>query len=173
MELKIFSKNYYLKLPRLLQSKKSLINLGLFLIVVLVSSCSAKEDNPILERPKNLEIEVNEFHENGKPKSQELYYLMNGVKTIYGYEELYPSGEKKITGLYNEAHKRDGLWKSFYETGTPWSTGGYSSGIENGEKKVWYPNGELRYEGEMKEGKPSGRWIFWDEKGVKTTKVYE
>jgi antitoxin component YwqK of YwqJK toxin-antitoxin module len=143
------------------------------LIAFFGTSCSSSTEQTVLEKPKNLKVEILEFHENGKPKSQKLYSNENGIKVIYGYEEFYPSGKTKITGLYNKSHKRDGLWKSFYETGTPWSTGGYLSGIENGEKKVWYPDGQLRYEGEMKDGKPIGTWSFQDEKGVKTTKNYK
>ena len=172
MELKTSLKNYYLKLPKLPLFNKHAF-LGLILITLLVTACSPEKEKTVVEPPENIRKEVVDFHENGKPKSQELYILDNGVKVIYGFEELYPSGKIKITGLYNKSHKRDGLWESFYETGIPWSTGGYSSGIENGEKKVWYPNGELRYEGEMRDGKPFGVWNFQDEKGNKTTETFE
>ena len=172
MELKIFLKNYYPKLPRLHPFRMRTF-VGLILISLWGISCSPVKEEVVVEAPKNIKIEVVEFYEDGKPKAQELYITENGVKVIYGYEELYPTGKMKITGLYNKAHKRDGLWEAYYETGIPWSTGGYSSGIENGEKRVWYPNGELRYEGEMKDGKPIGLWNFQDEKGVKTTKTYK
>ena len=122
---------------------------------------------------ENISVKVVDVHENGKVKVQDLYETSNGVKSLKGYEEFYPSGKLKIKGSFNKSHLRIGLWESFYEDGKPWGIGSYINGVDVGEKKVWYPNGSLRYQGEMKSGKPIGTWTFWDEKGVESEKTHE
>lgn len=165
MVYKVFSVNYYLKLRRLLLS-------SLVLIALFSSGCneSKKEIN---ENPLVLTSKTIEFFGSGEPKINELFTSHNGELVLYGYEELYLSGEIKITGKYTANRKRDGLWESFYENGTLWSIGSFSNGIESGEKRVWYPDGKLRYKGNIKNDKPVGSWQFWDEKGQKTIKMYE
>ncbi|MGB0390370.1 MAG: toxin-antitoxin system YwqK family antitoxin [Salibacteraceae bacterium] len=113
------------------------------------------------------------FYESGKPKEYNLYSFIDGRKTLVGYEEVYENGVIKITGKVDSNTQRVGLWESFYEDGKPWSIGEYENGVEIGRKKTWYSNGKPRYEGLMLNGKPSGTWFFWDEKGVKTTKAYK
>lgn len=171
MEYRIFLKNYYLKLKKSLQYKGGLVIL-LLLGGVLVFGCKSE----VLEKksvvPSDLTRKTVEFHKNGKPKTVELYIVADGDKRIYGFEELYEEGKIKIRGTFDKNHQRDGLWESFYSDGTKWSVGEYTNGVENGEKKVWYPNGKIRYNGEVKEGKPVGRWYFWDEEGKQTIKEY-
>jgi antitoxin component YwqK of YwqJK toxin-antitoxin module len=164
MVYNLFSENYYLKLKRLLPFS------SLVLIFFLLGCDASKEAKE--EVPTSLTYDVLTFYKNGKAKEQESFTNNNGIREIYGYEELYPDGSVKITGRLSKTKHRDGLWKSFYEDGKPWSIGSYTEGVETGEKKVWYPNGKIRYKGTMVKGKPSGVWFFWDEKGVKTEKKY-
>lgn len=144
----------------------------MIIILLLVGSCTEKKKESAVVVPKNISRKVLEFHKNGKPKVVELYSSENGKKVIVGLEELYEEGQIKIKGDYNEKYQRQGVWKSYYMDGTEWSIGVYENGVENGEKKVWYPNGKLRYQGEIKNGKPVGTWTFWDDQGVKTEKEY-
>ena len=164
MAYKVSLVNYSLKLRRLLLS-------SIVLITILSSCNSLNEKNN--EKPLSVIAKTVEFYDDGKPKINELFTKVNGELVIYGYEELYNSGKLKITGKYNLAKHREGLWESFYEDGSSWSIGSFTNGIESGEKRVWYPNGKLRYKGEMKGDKPVGSWEFWDEKGRKTIKKYQ
>lgn len=118
------------------------------------------------------ELKTISVHENGKPKGQDVYVLSHGKRWLKGYRELHENGSVKIQGDLDENGKRTGIWKSFYDDGTSWSVGEFSNGIEVGEKKTWYSNGKLRYQGQMKAGKAHGTWVFWDEKGEKTEKTY-
>jgi antitoxin component YwqK of YwqJK toxin-antitoxin module len=88
------------------------------------------------------------------------------------FKEYWPTGKIKIVGELDSNGKRDGLWKSYYENGNPWSEGMYEHGLENGRTTAWYENGKKRYEGETINGKPTGKWLFWDEKGISTEKSY-
>ena len=47
----------------------------------------------------------------------------------------------------------------------------YSDGVLNGDTKVWYLSGEVKYEGRYKDGKPDGTWNFYDENGKKTSSM--
>jgi len=164
MVYKVSLENYFLKLRRLLLF--SLVLLAL--VPVACTESKTKLDKvPVIITRKAIE-----FFKDGKPKLQELYSSQNGELVLFGFEELYPSGKIKITGKYTSDRKREGLWESFYEDGQAWSIGSFSKGVESGEKKVWYPNGKLRYKGEIKNDKPIGLWEFWDKKGKKTLKKY-
>lgn len=163
MEFKIFLKNYYRKSPKLLLYSSLVIFLFLF-------GCSAEEKKVQPELPKT--YETISYYPSGKPKDQNIFVTKNGKKEAFGFQELHENGQVKMIGAQNSEGKRIGLWESFYEDGKPWSIGEYEKGIEVGEKKTWYPNGKLRYQGQMKNGKPFGQWTFFDESGNKTTKDY-
>ncbi len=85
--------------------------------------------------------------------------IENGEKT-----ERFPNGVIRFQGMIKNG-KRDGLWKSFYESGAPWSETTYSNGLKNGPTKVWFENGTMRYEGFFTDDNESGNWIFYDDKG--------
>jgi antitoxin component YwqK of YwqJK toxin-antitoxin module len=139
--------------------------------LILFSGCKPDETKEI-SIPSNITRKTLEFHKSGKPKTIDLYVVEDGKKKIYGFEELYEDGQIKIKGNYDKDHQRNGLWESFYIDGTKWSIGEYNYGVESGEKKVWYPNGKMRYRGEIKDGKPVGKWSFWDKEGQKEIKEY-
>jgi antitoxin component YwqK of YwqJK toxin-antitoxin module len=168
MEFKIFSRNYCLKLPKLLQ-------FSFFVTVLILSSCTEEKPTIIDSKISSAE-EVDKvpvtFYENGRPKGFNLFGELEGEKVLIGYEEVHENGALKINGALNTKGQRTGHWESFYEDGSLWSIGDYNKDVETGIKKTWYPNGSLRYEGEMKNGKPSGTWSFWSQDGVKTQKEY-
>ena len=61
---------------------------------------------------------------------------------------------------------REGVWRSWYENGLPWSETEFKGGIKNGRTSTWYENGKKRYEGFFTNDKETGSWTFWDENGV-------
>ncbi len=83
--------------------------------------------------------------------------------------ERYPNGVIKIQGMMKDG-KRDGLWKSFYDNGSPWSETTFSDGKKNGKTTTWYTNNNKRYEGYYTNDKESGLWTLWNEKGDVTNK---
>ena len=44
----------------------------------------------------------------------------------------------------------------------------YKNGLLHGKALAWYKNGQLKRKGSYSNGKLSGPWEFWDEKGNKT-----
>lgn len=86
--------------------------------------------------------------------------------------QRYKNGVIRMRGIMKDG-KRDGLWKSWYENGLPWSETTFSSGIKNGKTVTWYENGSKRYEGTYTNDRESGKWIYWDEQGKEVnTKDY-
>ena len=147
----------------------------LFILVLAVGlfSCDFKSPKEDSESVSVLLVEeVLEKHPDGSVKAIEEFEMVDGVKKIYGYKEFYPSGKVKIEGRYNVNNQREGLWQAFYENGNKWSIGTYVDGEENGEKKVGFKNGKLRYTGQMKKNKPTGEWHIWNELGEESTKIF-
>jgi hypothetical protein len=67
------------------------------------------------------------------------------------------------------------LITSFYENGNKQSEGLVLSGLNNGEWKYWYPNGQLHQLVEYNNGMPANGWSYtcWNERGDKQeTKYY-
>jgi hypothetical protein len=79
--------------------------------------------------------------------------------------EYYKNGSIKMRGMMKDG-KRDGLWKSWYEDGTPWSATTFAAGIKNGKTTTWYENGKKRYEGFYTNDNESGKWTYWNDKGT-------
>ena len=61
--------------------------------------------------------------------------------------------------------RRQGECQSFYPTGKLQSDDFFQAGLLNGSTLTYYENGEKRYEGTYTQGKPSGVWKFYDDKG--------
>jgi len=88
------------------------------------------------------------------------------------YVQHYKSGVIEMLGEIKNG-KREGVWKSFYETKLPWSETTFEAGKKNGKTTTWYENGKKRYEGFYTNDKESGSWTFWDESGkIVNTKKY-
>lgn len=81
------------------------------------------------------------------------------------YVKKYENGQIQMQGMMKNG-KREGLWKSFYEDGTPWSQTTFKEGKKDGPTTTWYENGKKRYEGNYKNDSESGIWKYYDEKGV-------
>jgi hypothetical protein len=81
----------------------------------------------------------------------------------------WPDGKIKMQGNYKDG-KRTGEWQSFYESGKLNSDEFYTNGQNDGKVDVYYENGQKMYEGENHDGKLSGIWHYWNDKGqlVKT-----
>ena len=80
------------------------------------------------------------------------------------YIKYYKNGVMEMRGMMKDGN-RDGLWKSWYEDGSPWSETTFSHGKKNGKTITWYDNEKKRYEGFYTDDKESGHWTFWDEGG--------
>ncbi len=100
------------------------------------------------------------------PDSARFTFTTEQDTTIENGESImkYPNGNLKMLGKIKNG-KRDGLWKSFYENGVPWSETTFAEGIRNGKTTTWYENGKKRYEGFYTNDVESGKWTYWKESG--------
>jgi len=99
--------------------------------------------------------------------TEERFVFVDSKDTIANegeYIKRYKNGVIEIRGMMKNGN-RDGLWKSFYEDGTPWSETTFKDGIKNGKTTTWYPTGQMRYTGFYTNDKESGKWMYYDEKG--------
>ena len=129
---------------------KNLIGL-LFLLSIVLSGCEPKPER-VIESEWNAE----------QPKLV-AYFLEEGdVKFKQKEEKFYEDGTMEYSGGYDAEGNRHGEWKYFYKTGTLWSLGNYTNGLKTGKKEVYWPKGQIRYEGFFAEDAKSGHWIFYD-----------
>ncbi len=80
--------------------------------------------------------------------------------------EYYPNGQVKVEGPLDSDGLKMGEWHAYFENGNKLSSSTYVKGINNGYSIVWYPNGNVRYFGDYKNGKKTGKWSFYSEDGT-------
>lgn len=133
----------------------------LFIACITLFSCQNKtqcNDGPIVKTDSTI----------SKTIAVKKPVIQNGEQI-----DRYPNGVVQIQGVMKNG-KRDGVWKSFYESGAKWSETTFANGKKNGKTTTWYPNEKMRYEGFYTNDAESGNWTFWNEKGdVVNRKEYD
>jgi antitoxin component YwqK of YwqJK toxin-antitoxin module len=138
-------------------------NVNLFLLCIFLAACNNRTSQNIDNSVQHDTIKTDKVAAITKDS-----VIKNGE-----YIQYYKNGVIKISGIMKDG-KREGLWKSFYENGSPWSETTFKNGVKNGKTITWYENEKKRYEGFYTNDSESGKWIFLDEKGnVVTKKDYD
>lgn len=141
---------------------KSISLLIIILSVMVLFSCS---NEPVATENTNVQHDTlsSDFVFAEKRDS----VIQNGE-----YVKYYKSGVVEMRGAMKDG-KREGIWKSWYEDGSPWSETNYANGKKNGRTITWYDNEKKRYEGFYIDDQESSNWTFWDENGnVQSNKEY-
>ncbi len=125
----------------------------IYIVVVFLLLIGCKEE--LTEKPVKM-------FPNGTVEEKHFLDTEGTVKKTIQY---YKNGNIKIEGEFNDDGKREGMWKSYYENGQPWSIGEYQNGKQHGINRVYFPNGSVRYEGNWENDLKTGTWNFYDEKG--------
>lgn len=103
------------------------------------------------------------YHENGM-KSMELYYIddmAEGISTIYYYK-----GTVKRNDNFKK-NKLNGVSVNWDENlGYRFSEETYVEDVLNGTYKEFHPNGEVKVQGNYKNGLFDSKWLYFDERGV-------
>lgn len=131
----------------------------LFVLLLVVSSCSAKADDPL----KNAVRKVESKYADGKD-SLVVYYSDDSKHEKIKEEVYHDNGELAIEGMYKN-NKRNGLWRAWFPNGNIQAESEYTEEVPNGIRKVYFENGRLMYSGMMKDGKKTGSWTFYDANG--------
>ena len=97
-------------------------------------------------------------------KTQATTVIKEDVVTDGESITFYKSGKVKFQGMMKNG-KREGLWKSYYESGVKWSETTFSEGKKNGKTTTWFENSQMRYDGFYTNDVESGQWSYWDEQG--------
>lgn len=136
---------------------KSIIRLVMF--VILFQACQPPDlwKNTIL-------------YPSGKVKLAESYRVENSDTVITGQKVFHENGQVYMMGKIVD-HERGGVWKTYYEDGTPWSETSFKAGLTDGPTKTWYKNGKIRFTGFYTEGEKTGTWYWYDEKGNLNKKI--
>jgi len=112
--------------------------------------------------------------ENGILANEVKSYFQNGsIKAIGNFENGLPEGsatEFDIKGdtIYQYRYKEgilDGKSEK-YKEGRLSEISYYSKGVMDGEYISYHPNGEVYIQGNYRNGRPNGLWLFYDTEGT-------
>lgn len=129
------------------------------LILLLLISCSGKTVE-----------DIQEVYPDGSPKLVKYYQENGSIRDLIREIQYYPNHKKYYEGEYKD-NKKDGKWTVWYQSGSIWSEGSYSKGLDDGKRTGYYENGKKHFEGEYDAGKLVGVWKFWNESGEKLDDV--
>jgi antitoxin component YwqK of YwqJK toxin-antitoxin module len=131
----------------------------LLLLFALLQACQPEESwkNEIL-------------YASGAIKLMESYVVKDGDTIITGQKVFHENGQVYMMGKLKDK-ERDGLWKTYYEDGTPWSETHFKEGITDGSTKTWYKNRKVRFTGFYTDGEKSGTWYWYNEEGKLNKKI--
>jgi antitoxin component YwqK of YwqJK toxin-antitoxin module len=73
-------------------------------------------------------------------------------KCLWFYKNGEINTEQNWEPLTDDPHKKNGLWKSYYESGQISSEFRYKNGKLHGTRKMWHKNGQLKKESIFKNG---------------------
>ncbi|MBA3705439.1 MAG: hypothetical protein H0W84_05935 [Bacteroidetes bacterium] len=144
----------------------------LLLISLVLVSCKGK--NSTKSKVIETKIEVTEAKTLLADTINTIFKLEGINDTMMNGEEIlkYSKGGVKAKG-FKKAGKREGVWKTWYDNGIPWSETTFKEGKKEGKTTTWYENGRKRYEGFYNKDMESGKWTFWNELGnIIETKDY-
>lgn len=132
------------------------------------------ENGVLVKNPPELaKIEtVTTYHPNGRPKEvgnykdgvpEGVFRLYSDSGTIIG-AEVYLEGILVGKGIYDLAGVKQGHWQEFYETGELKGEGDYKDGVKIGSWKYLYENGKIDQIGKYdNKGRPTGTWKWYYE----------
>ena len=129
------------------------------MLIALLQSCQPEEfwKNEIL-------------YDSGVVKLMESYVVDEGDTIVTGQKVFHENGQVYMMGKIKDK-ERNGLWKTYYEDGTPWSETNFNEGVTDGSTKTWYKNGKVRFTGFYTDGEKSGTWYWYDEEGKLNKKI--
>lgn len=146
---------------------KKLSFLTLIFLFIACSGEKVDEKENVIETTFEDEATIEKPEENSV---QDVIEIVPGGS----HKEYHPGGQLKIEGQYDQNSQRTGLWISYYENGSKWSESYYVNGIQDGHSLTFFPNGQVRFVGEYKQGEKVGEWTFYNEAGeVTKTEVFE
>ncbi|MDP4266946.1 MAG: toxin-antitoxin system YwqK family antitoxin, partial [Bacteroidota bacterium] len=107
------------------------------------------------------------------------------ITTLELRTDYYPDGQKKVIGTYNKNGKPEGFRREYNQDGTIKSAKIFKSGVmigkgivddggmKNDSWKEYFETGELRGEGNYKNDRRIGKWIFYHRNGkIEQTGTY-
>jgi uncharacterized protein len=126
---------------------------------------------------------VNEYYPDGKLKASGTYRngVPEGIRREYGKDGtieksfIYRSGYIVGEGIVAEAGSREGHWREFYANGTLKAEGEYKDDKRIGEWVFYYPGGSKEQAGKFSiSGKKTGTWKWFFEEGqLKIEEAYK
>ncbi|NND76693.1 MAG: hypothetical protein HKN39_00730 [Flavobacteriales bacterium] len=116
----------------------------------------------------------NEYSKDGKVISSGGYKDGKKHGTHRNYDEdgrivsgtLFDFGTKKAEGLVDKNGTYQGEWKLFYPTGELRAEGDYKDGKKVKDWKYYHKDGTLEQKGKYTKGRPSGEWKWYYKNGI-------
>lgn len=100
---------------------------------------------------------------DGKLTGQQLFFDEFGKPST---AEYWSNGTLLSSGRLDSAYRKQDLWKEFYPNKEVKSEGNYLDDQKIGPWVFFYPNGKIEQKGSFKKGKPDGKWQWFYESGM-------
>ena len=139
-------------------------NVYLFFVAIAVLTACNSNNKPAPAAGNSVQV-VDTTKMHSTPQQAADTNIKDGT-----FIKKYPNGIIKEKSYY-AAGRRQGECQSFYENGKLWSDDFFTAGVLDGPTSSYYENGQKRYDGNYIKGKPSGTWIFFDDKGKQVRTV--
>ncbi len=106
---------------------------------------------------------------NGDWANAQSYHLNDTIPFTGLAVDYYENSKNVRTALeYKNGHTKLGKVRGYYESGKLQMEFSYGDidGMEDGDSRIWYENGQLKNKGQYLKGAPEGIWLYYNEKGV-------
>lgn len=103
-----------------------------------------------------------EYYNDGVTKKKEGNYSTAIIESTTG---VYRDGKVETKKTYGNKSKAEGVWKEWYSNGNLKSQGEYRNGMKFGLWTTWYINGNKQTEGKYRDDSEDGLWTGWYSNG--------
>ena len=143
--------------------KQAVFFLSLLVVLIACKEGTQKQDKPVTaqENPHGKELFM-KFYADSTVQTK--YIVLNDDSTKVRVQTFHRNGVLSIEGVEFKG-ERIGEWLAYDDKGNMQSKANYVNGLAEGLKTVYYPNGQIRYQGMMKENKMIGVWRFFNAAG--------
>ncbi len=120
--------------------------------------------NGQLKTKNNTIIGSSESYANdGRISSQTI--VKDSLKT---YRSYFANSNQLRTENFYINNKKEGLWKTYYESGQLWYKLSYKNGLAEGQYIQYFKDGKPKFVGDYKDNIKVGKWLHYNEYSVDT-----
>jgi antitoxin component YwqK of YwqJK toxin-antitoxin module len=135
----------------------------LLTLALVAAQTSSSTKSPC---PDGTEVKTRKERLGGEAVTRYMCKTPDG-QTTGPFVVVYGNGKYAQTGTYDKKGKLDGEFVYFDTSGAKLARTEFVNGVETGERRAYFPSGELQSQGPVTGGQPDGLWSFFHDNGRK------